>query len=108
MGPCGAGALLALFAVNALRPTSAREIPASAMNRPIKTRRLKKADFEADFFFMKLVELGLHSTLRHLNAARYFQPFSQSADKVSTLFRLNLWKIFRGTGIVRIKWIAMN
>jgi hypothetical protein len=46
--------LLALFAVNALRPTSASEIPASPMNKPIKTRRLKKADFEADFFFMKL------------------------------------------------------
>jgi hypothetical protein len=46
--------LLALFAVNASRPTSASEIPASAMHRPIKTRRLKKADFEADFFFMKL------------------------------------------------------
>ena len=25
------------------------------MNRPIKTRRLKKADREADFFFMELV-----------------------------------------------------
>jgi hypothetical protein len=24
------------------------------MHRPIRTRRLKKADFEADFFFMKL------------------------------------------------------
>ena len=34
------------------------------MHRPIKTRRLKKADFEADFFFMELVESGLHSTLR--------------------------------------------
>jgi hypothetical protein len=32
-------------------------MPASAMHRPIKTRRLKKADFEADFFFMELVEV---------------------------------------------------
>jgi hypothetical protein len=24
------------------------------MHRPIKTRRLKKADFEVDFFFMEL------------------------------------------------------
>src|SRR5262249_22202478 len=55
----------ALYAGDASRPSSAREIPASAMHRPIKTRRLKKADFEVDFFFM---ELGLNSTLRHLNA----------------------------------------
>jgi hypothetical protein len=55
----------ALFAANASRPSSsATEVPASAMQRPIKTRRLKKADFEADFFFM---ELGLKFTLRHLN-----------------------------------------
>jgi hypothetical protein len=47
--------LLPLFGANALRLTSAREIPDSAMHNPIKTRRLKKADFEADFFFMKLV-----------------------------------------------------
>jgi hypothetical protein len=65
------------------------------MNRPIKTRRLKKADFEADFFFMELVELRLYSTLRHLNAARYSQPFSHSTENVSILFRLNPWKIFR-------------
>ena len=44
------GALLAAYAS---RPSSAREMPASAMHRPIKTRRLKKADFEADFFFME-------------------------------------------------------
>ena len=53
-----------------VKAASARETPASAMHRPIKTRRLKKADFEADFFFMELVELRLHSTLRHLNATR--------------------------------------
>jgi len=29
-----------------------REIPVSATNRPIKTRRLKKADCEVDFFFI--------------------------------------------------------
>ena len=46
------------------------------MHRPIKTRRLKKADFEADFFFMELVELEFHSTLRRLNtAARDVTPF---------------------------------
>jgi hypothetical protein len=45
-------------------------MPARAINRPIKTRRLKKADFEADFFFMVLVELELHSTLRRQDAAR--------------------------------------
>ena len=52
LAPGCACALLALFAANASRPTSAREMPARAINRPIKTRRLKKADFEADFFFM--------------------------------------------------------
>ena len=35
-----------------VKASSAREIPASAMHRPIRTRRLKKADFEADFFFI--------------------------------------------------------
>jgi len=48
-----------LLAGGALRPAgfaivanSARETPATTINRPIKTRRLKKADCEADFFFM--------------------------------------------------------
>ena len=36
-------------------PASARKTPARTINRPIKTRRLKKADCEADFFFMELV-----------------------------------------------------
>ena len=60
----------ALLAANASSAANARVTPASAMHRPIKTRRLKKADFEGDFFFMELVELRLHSTLRHLNATR--------------------------------------
>ena len=62
-------ALVRLFAANAPRPSSARKTPARTINRPIKTRRLKKADCEADFFFIELVESGLHSTLRYLNAA---------------------------------------
>ena len=77
------------------------------MNRPIKTRRLKKADFEADFFFMELVELRLYSTLRHPNAARYFQLFSQFAENVSTLFRLDLIENFSGSELVRINGTAM-
>jgi hypothetical protein len=40
------------FMANASRASSASDMPASAMHRPISTRRLKKADFEADFFFM--------------------------------------------------------
>jgi len=32
--------------------SSARETPARAMNRPIRTRRLKNADCEVDFFFI--------------------------------------------------------
>ena len=31
---------------------ASRETPVSATNRPIKTRRLKNADCEVDFFFM--------------------------------------------------------
>ena len=37
---------------NVPRPSSARKTPERTINRPIKTRRLKKADCEADFFFM--------------------------------------------------------
>src|SRR4030095_12312695 len=37
---------------NVPRPANANETPAKTTNRPIKTRRLKKADREADFFFM--------------------------------------------------------
>ena len=31
---------------------ASREMPANATNRPIKTRRLKNADWEVDFFFI--------------------------------------------------------
>ena len=43
---------LAVTAENVPRPASARKTPASTMKSPIKTRRLKKADCEADFFFI--------------------------------------------------------
>src|SRR5262249_25465428 len=39
-------------AENAPIPTSARKTPARTVNRPIKTRRLKNADCEVDFFFI--------------------------------------------------------
>ena len=39
-------------AENVPRPASARKTPASRTNTPIRTRTLKKADREADFFFM--------------------------------------------------------
>src|SRR5437588_1545055 len=39
-------------AENVPKPSSARKMPARTKNRPIKTRRLKKADSEADFFFI--------------------------------------------------------
>jgi hypothetical protein len=32
--------------------SSASDAPVSATNRPIKTRRLRNADFEVDFFYM--------------------------------------------------------
>src|SRR6266567_2345890 len=43
---------LEALAENVPRPASARKTPVRTVNRPIKTRRLKKADREADFFFM--------------------------------------------------------
>ena len=49
---CCACAELAVSPENVPRPISARKTPARTTNRPIKTRRLKKADCEVDFFFM--------------------------------------------------------
>ena len=49
---CCAFADLEVVAENVPRRASARETPTRTMNRPIKTRKLKKADREADFFFM--------------------------------------------------------
>jgi hypothetical protein len=51
---CSACAELAVTAENVPRPTNARKTPVKTIKRPIKTRRLKKADCEADFFFMEL------------------------------------------------------
>src|SRR4026208_1918004 len=39
-------------------PRASSERPASATNRPTKTRRLKNADCEVDFFFMNGYELN--------------------------------------------------
>ena len=108
LAPGCACALLALFVANTLSPTSARETPARAIKRPIKTRRLKKADFEADFFFIVLVELELHSTLRRPDAPRWVIAFL-----VSPLIRrqdhsFESMENFRDHEIARIKWIAMN
>src|SRR5262245_20126265 len=50
------GFWLGLWAValeNAPAPSNARNTPARAMNRPMKTRRFKKADWELDFFFIR-------------------------------------------------------
>jgi hypothetical protein len=49
---CCACAELAVIPENVPTAASARRTPAMSMNRPIKTRTLKKADREADFFFM--------------------------------------------------------
>ena len=49
---CCAFVGLKAFAENVPMPASARKTPVRTTNRPIKTRRLKKADREADFFFM--------------------------------------------------------
>ena len=52
---CCAWAELAVIPENVPRPASTRKTPARTINRPVKTRRLKKADCEADFFFMEFV-----------------------------------------------------
>lgn len=88
-------------------PNSAREMPARIIEAPIKTRRLKKADCEADFFFMVLEEVAtsrcdvsgelsgergrpirscfvlgrVHDSFRVWNVR-----FNRSAENVSTLF----------------------
>jgi hypothetical protein len=49
---CCACAELAVSPENVPRPISARKTPARRINRPIRRRMLKKADREADFFFM--------------------------------------------------------
>ena len=43
---------LAVSPENVPKPISARKTPARTTNRPIKTRTLKKADCEVDFFFI--------------------------------------------------------
>ena len=50
-----AGAEVAV-AENVPNPASARTTPARTTLSPINTRRLKKADCEVDFFFMKLAD----------------------------------------------------
>src|SRR5204863_5216107 len=41
------------------RPISAKKTPVRTRNRPVKRRRLKKADCEADFFFISGYDLLL-------------------------------------------------
>jgi hypothetical protein len=52
LGFCCACAELAVSPENVPRPISARKTPARTINRPIKTRGLKNADCEVNFFFM--------------------------------------------------------
>ena len=49
---CSACAKLAAVAENTPKLASAMKLPASTTNSPIKTRTLKKADCEVDFFVM--------------------------------------------------------
>jgi hypothetical protein len=43
---------------------ASRETPVSATNRPIKTRRLKNADCEVDFFFMNDDEVEFEFSMK--------------------------------------------
>src|SRR5262249_8090132 len=63
------GAPFKAYASRASRPS---EMPASTMHRPISTRRLKKADFEADFFFIRW---SLGEWCFSLNRPRRFNTF---------------------------------
>ena len=57
--------MLWAVADNAPEPASARKTPASTVKTPIETRRLKKADCDAEVFFMGGVEgLGVAETCR--------------------------------------------
>src|SRR6266481_3331420 len=81
------------FAGGALRPAgfavanSARDTPVVPMNRATKTRRLKKADFEADFFFI-LIVLVLNPDFVSCKSTFLQRDtrFTQECQKLSTLF----------------------
>src|ERR1041384_7891874 len=62
-------------AENTPKPSSARETPASSMNRPIKTRRLKKAERVEERFFMLKV---WGNDGAHLEGSRHCCPRSTS------------------------------
>ena len=57
LGFCCACAELAVRPENVPKPISARKTPVRTMKTPIKTRRLKKADCEVDFFFMDVCDV---------------------------------------------------
>ena len=52
LGFCCACAELAVSPEKVPKPSNARKTPARKTDKPIKTRRLKNADCEVDFFFM--------------------------------------------------------
>ena len=77
---CCACAELAVIAENVPRPASARKMPARTMNRPNKTRGLKKADREGDFFFMELLMMWMEFSVKRRLLAESplgYQPFFQ-------------------------------
>src|SRR5205809_5001054 len=55
---------------NAPKPSSARRTPARTTTSPIKTRRLKKADLEVDFFF--IVKAALSSDFARTGRKRFW------------------------------------
>ena len=76
---CCAFAGLKALAENVPRPASARKTPVRTTNSPIKTRRLKKADREADFFFMNGYDVD--------GISRVERRCSGTATNPSTLFQ---------------------
>src|SRR5438552_13784142 len=76
---CGALVGLKALAENVPRPASARKTPVRTTNSPIKTRRLKKPDREADFFFMNGYDVD--------GISRVERRCSGTATNPSTLFQ---------------------
>ena len=95
---CFACGELEALAENVPRPASARKTLARTMNRPIKTRKLKKADREADFFFMSGYDVDGFSVWSvvvvepPLRRAHFFQFCGAIAPGL--IGHVNIWQAF--------------
>src|SRR4051812_30191662 len=74
---------------NVPRPASTRTTPARTTQRPIKIRRLKKADFEVDFFFMWTIDVTGFELARWVYSKRRgrVKPFRACSSVARYLIR---------------------